>query len=453
VLLKLCRFFLYLALFGAVFVLPSTAQPFAGEYYFFRVAIELSLSCLVLWWGFQAPPGALKERLARTVADPLFRAVSLFVLAFVAACLFAYDPSAAFWSGYVRGDGGFQMLHNYAFFVLLLVAFDTAKDWRRALTFTVLAAGLCIAYGILAAGLVPNFMGYTDKDGLPSAPTFFGRLFSDTRFKGSLNNPLYVAITLLFAMAFALYLAFSSQWKSGWGKRLFYSAGIFILLLFFVLTQARGPLLGLLAGAASFFGYLAFADARYRRRAAGGILILAALVIVAFSARNFLSAQNIPGHRLLQADVREVSVRGRFLYWDAAWRGFQERPLLGWGPENFATVLDRHFDPRIYLPGAASETWIDRAHSVVFDYLAETGLLGLAAYTGVFAVFYRQLFRSERRWRAGAEHSPSQYTQALFFAVPVAYLVQGLVFFDVLTTYLNLFLFLGLSARSFRCQD
>jgi O-antigen ligase len=117
-------------------------------------------------------------------------------------------------------------------------------------------------------------------------------------------------------------------------------------------------------------------------------------------------------------------------------------------------VFDRHFDPRHYGPGTAPETWYDRAHSILFDYLAETGLVGLAAYAGVFAVFYVQLFRDFNRRRRGVDSKEqlSPYTHALFFALPVAYGVQGLVFFDVLPVYQNLRLFFALSADRFRCQ-
>jgi O-antigen ligase len=443
VLLKLSRFFVCGALFS-VLVMPLAAAYCAG-YFFFRVAVESALACLVLWWGFAAPAGALRVRFGRIADDPVFRAVLLFALAFLAACLFAYDPKTAFWSNYQSGDGGFQMLHYLAFFSLLLLVFDTAKHWRLALALAVTATCLSIAYGILAAALVPSFVGYLGPDGTPIAPTFLGRLLA-TRFMGLHQNPGYLATALLFAIAFALYLAFTSRWQTVWAKLLWYAGLICLLLIFLVLSQTRGALLGLAIGAASFFAYLAFADARYRKRAAAGLLILAALLVTAFLARGSLTMPDAPGQRLLHLDVREDPVRKRLWAWNAAWLGFQERPVLGWGPENFDTVFDRHFEPRLYV---ASEPWEDRAHSIPFEYLAETGLVGLAAYAGIFAVLYWRLRRSLGHRRQGtAEKYPfSPYVPALFCAMPVAYLVQGLAYFDVLASYLSLFLFLALSAH------
>jgi len=106
---------------------------------------------------------------------------------------------------------------------------------------------------------------------------------------------------------------------------------------------------------------------------------------------------------------------------------------LGWGPENFSTVFDKHFDPRHYVPGKNTETWFDRAHSIYFDYLAETGVLGLAGYLSIFAVMLWGFVKLLRHGgRSAAE-------VALLIAIPVGYLAQGIAIFDVLPMYINLF--------------
>jgi len=127
----------------------------------------------------------------------------------------------------------------------------------------------------------------------------------------------------------------------------------------------------------------------------------------------------------------------RLWTWGSAWKGFAERPLLGWGPENFPAVFDRHFDTRHFEPGKNTETWFDRAHSVIFDYLAETGFLGFVVYFMIFAVLFTQFFR-ERKTRAR-----SAIEEALIVSLPVGYLVQGSALFDVFPIYLTLFIFLA----------
>lgn len=116
-LLKLSKFFLYSSVFCVLIVMTSTFFPFiGGKTYFFRTAVELSAIFLLLWWGFEARDGELSARVKDMFKKPLFIAVSGFVLAFLLATLFAFDSHAAFWSNFERGEGGFQMLHYYAFF-------------------------------------------------------------------------------------------------------------------------------------------------------------------------------------------------------------------------------------------------------------------------------------------------------------------------------------------------
>ena len=69
---------------------------------------------------------------------------------------------------------------------------------------------------------------------------------------------------------------------------------------------------------------------------------------------------SLPGARLLLIDPSDAAAQTRFWAWGSAWRGFLERPILGWGPENFSTVFDKHFDARFFVPGKATETWFDR---------------------------------------------------------------------------------------------
>ena len=110
------------------------------------------------------------------------------------------------------------------------------------------------------------------------------------------------------------------------------------------------------------------------------------------------------------------------------------------GPESFTTVYDKFFNPWFYAPGQNNETWFDRAHSIYFDYLAETGILGLISYLAIFFVLYWEFFKSAHK------HAGSRWQRALVFALPVAYLGQGIAIFDVFPMYISLFGFLAFSA-------
>src|SRR3989338_8350350 len=131
-LLKVSKILLHVSLLCVLVVMTTTFFPFiGGKDYFFRFSVELALIFAVLWWAFEAAPGACMRRFREMSRKPLFIAVSAFMLAFLLASIFANDPNAAFWSNYERGEGGFQMLHYYIFFALLVLLFDKKEDWLR----------------------------------------------------------------------------------------------------------------------------------------------------------------------------------------------------------------------------------------------------------------------------------------------------------------------------------
>ncbi|MBI3589620.1 MAG: O-antigen ligase family protein [Candidatus Liptonbacteria bacterium] len=465
-LLKISKFFLYASVFSVVVVLPSTFFPFiGGKYYFFRICTELALVFLLLWWAFGSPSGSLQERFKKIYRQPLFVAVSAFVLFYLLASLFAYSPASAFWSNYERGEGGFQMLHYYLFFVLLLLVFQDQKEWKKIFMLSVIAASLMILYGIpFNSSLFHSFITPYSESSLPGV---WAKLTdTNARFQGSLGNPAYVAPYLLFAIFYAAYLWFTSPAKKKWFIWATHSFLIIFFLLFFYFSRTRGAFLGLLVALLYFFVHLFFTSRGKAKKwfATGltlsallaGLLVWVSFYVSPLCAKTTCSSfyAQLANNRLLNISPGDQTFKTRFWTWNSAWQGFKERPLLGWGPENFSTVFDRHFDPRHYVPGTNSETWFDRAHSVFFDYLTETGIFGLLSYLGIFVVFFWHIF--SRRKTALADHSPESTSlphqsvvKGMMLALSIGYLVQGLALFDVLPIYLNLFLFLAFSSYQF----
>ncbi len=482
-LLKISRWFLYASIFSVVIVLTATFFPFiGGKYYFFRTMISLSAIAWLLWWAFEASAKESGEAIKDLLSRPLFLAVSAFVLSFLLAALFAYDVNGAFWSNFERGEGAFQMLHYYAFFVLAVLTLRTKTDWIWALKMFLLAACLMILYGVFGFLFLHNqswFCTYDFKGNITACNNFISRfitpyqgtpkdqlpktlsaLFTGTRFQGSLGNPAYVAPYLMFSMAYAFFLWSERRFKNRSLEALLYIATVFIFFFFFLVSQTRGAFLGLLAAVFAFLVYMAITH-KPSRKWTGGILLFAVLGVgTLFSLGRTPAIQKLPIGRLFNVGFSEQTAQTRFWTWNSAWQGFKERPLLGWGPENFSTVFDRHFDQRHFVPGQNSETWFDRAHSVFFDYLAETGLLGVLSFLSIFIVFYLQFFGVKiRGFKDDLPQTPrekfylSPWAWGLIGVVPVGYFVQGLILFDVLPIYINLFFFLALASFIFKTDS
>ncbi len=426
---KISRFFLFLVPLSLVVVSNSTLFPFiVGKYSVFRAATDLALIFFLLGVIFDSVEWpAVKERIIKVFKNPLVIAVSVFAVAFLLACFFGYDASASFWANFERGEGGLQVLTLYTFFLLALLLFRKEEDWRKFLKISLVSAVLMIFYGILAGLNVQGFIG---------VPLNFAN-----RFEGSLGNPAYVAPYLVFSIFFALYFFISSKSRN---VKIFMVGLSAIFLLFFIMSQTRGAFLGLAAGIGVFLVYLIFSLGGQWRKWGSAILIVLVIsmgTLAFFSRTPFV--EKLPGGRLFQISLNDSSAQTRIWTWGSALQGFVERPVFGWGPENFAVVFDKFLNPRHFVPGQNSQTWFDRAHDVYIDYLTETGVLGFLSYLGIFITFFVLLFKklhpkkSEHQDQKG--RTPHIILAGLFLAAIVQYLVQGVALFDVLPIFIPLY--------------
>ncbi len=453
-LLKISKFFLYISVLCVLVVLNSTFFPFiGGKGYFFRIAIESAFVFFLLWWGFEAAAGEVSARFKKLLKQPLFLAVSLFFVLFMLATVFAFDSHAAFWSNYERGEGGLQMLHYYGLFFLAVLLFDEKKDWQRMFWVSLAAAVGMILYGMGAAvfnvdpvtGALSNTFGfigpYADAGKLVK-PTFLGRLFMSERFQGSLGNPAYVAPYLMFSLFYLPWLWVSEN-KRTLLKNISYGILTTFLAIFFFASQTRGAFVGLVAALFAFLLVLVIENRVWRKWLIFLMFAIAVLLGTLMYYRHSDFVKKLPAVRLLDIGLSDKTFETRLWTWNSAWQGFKEKPILGWGPENFSAVFDKYFDPRHFVPGQQSETWFDYAHSIIFDYLSETGILGLLSYLAIFGIFFREWFR--KKFDSGG----GTVLKALMVAMPVGYLVQGLALFNVLPIYINVFLFLAFACNQF----
>ena len=76
------------------------------------------------------------------------------------------------------------------------------------------------------------------------------------------------------------------------------------------------------------------------------------------------------------------------MIWQMSWEGFKERPIFGWGQENFLYVFAKHYNPKMWN----QEPWFDRSHDVFFDWLVAGGAVGLLTYLSMFAALIYTLW-------------------------------------------------------------
>ena len=453
---SLSKFFIFVSVLAIAIVTISTLFPFiVGKYVWFRTSVDLALIFFLLGLLFQDKLLETSRRLMSIFKKPLVIAVSVFVLMFLLACFFGIDPKMSFWSNFERGEGGLQILHFYVFFLLLITLFKEEKDWQRMFVMAIIG-GLGMAfYGLLAGWGTENFVGTRFSD-----PGF--------RFQGSIGNPAYVAAYAIFMLFYAAYLLVSK-----YKDRLLSFGALalwFLIVLFsvvFFAAATRGAFMGLIAAIIVFVGYLAFSSRRWRKRllSAGAIILLIVGLLIYFKNVSFI--KSLPFSRVFDISFSAKTFEDRAIMWQVAIDGWKERPILGWGPENYLKIFDRHFNIKYFTPSQGFGAWFDRAHSIYFDYLAETGILGILSFLSIWIVFYWRFFsktrinadkkliyadKNKKSALISQDQHQSAWQRALFLSLPIAYLVQGIVLFDVFPIYMNIFLFLAFSSWIFHKQ-
>jgi O-antigen ligase len=184
-------------------------------------------------------------------------------------------------------------------------------------------------------------------------------------------------------------------------------AGPWLVMLWgLVVTYTRGAWVGFAAGVLTVVATVR----RGRWILVGGLLALAAAAAVA--------PYELHKRFFTIADVEESGARERFYMWRSGLAMWRERPVLGVGPGGVKRDYARYA-----LPEAAKQR-TSHVHSTPLQILVERGLLGLAAWVAIWAVFFARCIGLLRRLPAEAHAARALVAGSL--AAIVGFLVAGL---------------------------
>jgi tetratricopeptide (TPR) repeat protein len=130
-----------------------------------------------------------------------------------------------------------------------------------------------------------------------------------------------------------------------------------------------------------------------------------------------------------------------------AWEAIKEKPVLGWGLENFSVGFDKHYDPSLPYISKAWGGWWDRAHNIIFETGATAGIPAVVAYLALFAVLLWQLQKIKNANKNPGDESDRilnisvHAIQATF----IAYLAANFFSFDTSSSYIVFFMIVGYS--------
>lgn len=347
----------------------------------------------------------------------LVRLIGLYFLAMILSAVFGVNTYHSFWSNFERMAGVINIFHYVLFFFLAVNIFRVKKDWH-------LFFDVSVAASILEALYAVNQLIQSG---------------SGERLSGTIGNASFLAGYMLLNALFAFWLMFEKK-KISWNW--YYGSVIALNLFVLYHSQTRGAILALLVGLLLLAFFILFAPKKdlaelpfgrpetLRKSAAGGLVLLFVCVGLLWAWRDSDFVKNRPTlSRAVNISLSDTTTKTRLLAWGMSFKGFVEKPLFGWGPENYYVVFNKYYNPHLY----PYESWFDRSHNAYLDVLVNTGLIGFTFYASIFLAAFWYLWRS---WRSG---KIAYSTLAIFCVVLFAYGIQNFFLFDTQVTLLMIF--------------
>lgn len=417
--LKIIRFGVYLALLTPLVYIPQAIfGAIFGKMIYFQIIIELALPFFLYLIIFHKD--------VRPKISWLSRLILIFFGLLFLSSLLGVDWSKSFWGNDERMRGLWGFLHFLLFYFYIITAFSTEKDRKKIFLFAI-SVGLIVAiYGVIEEAHPAFSIDASASSALPG----------HHRVISTMGNPIFLAGYLIFVCFLSLYYYLQYKDYSRWlGLS---SSLLSILVIFF--TGTRGAFLGFMGGLA-ILAVLLFFNTTKKKKIVIAILAsaLVFLLLLVFAADIKILKQNKywDFSRLMDISLNKAdgSINGRFLLWQSALKAFRERPLLGWGAENFDYAFDKYYNPQFFR-GGINETWSDRAHNWFLDFLVMGGLAGLASYLAIFVYLGMALTEQANRTKANF----------VFGGLFAAFLIFS--FFEVDDPSTTLMLFFSLAACS-----
>ncbi len=296
----------------------------------------------------------------------------LFVSVIVLTSFFGVSPTHSFWSSFERSTGaGFWVIILGAHFVYKILWHGEQRNIQKLWQFFVAVTILMSLWGIAQK----IFPGFTVS-------------FSGDRVGGTLGNAIFFGMYLVLALALLGFQFVHNKKFLGPSTYLILLIAVPLNLLALILTRSRGPLIACICGAVLFcFGLLKnnVRQKKYFTLKFCGVIILLFCIVAGFVRFGKISLQT-------------TTLSTRSIFWSMAWHGFLKRPLLGWGPENYAASVDAVFEPRLSQL-SFGETYPDKPHNAQLETLVTSGIVGAGSYVlFILALFFAilHLYRNKK---------------------------------------------------------
>ena len=439
------RCVLLIVLFMPLIVSTSAFFPFVvGKAVFYRIFIEIAF----LMWI----PLVILSPKFKDFKSPIVIAISMYMLIAVIASFTGVSSNVSIWSTYERMQGLFDLLHWFAYFIMARSLFTNSSQWKIFLSVNLLVSAIVC------------FIGLSQYLGFHSLISNFAEDNPSERIQSSLGNAAYVGaycVANIFIAAALISKSVSdffsntsinpknqspkrNKSKSNTTFKFKNTKLEFIFISFWtvcltanmvtlLLSGTRGAWLGF--GMAFLFTMVLYAlvgKIKYLKKISIAFIVFFVLFLITFiSFRDTdfgrdIGDSNVIAGRFIDFSFNDSSVMSRWHTWRAGIKASMDKPILGWGTDNFVIAWGRYFD--------ASDTVkekFDQAHNKLIEELTTKGIIGLIAYSAIWIVLAYSIVKNYNR----SKSTGNQSYLLLISAALVGYFIQNLFLFDTSVTY------------------
>lgn len=354
--------------------------------------------------------------------------LGVIVLTAIAGSNFGYS----FWGNYSRMTGIITWLHYAGFFVILSSAMQAKKDW------------LLVFRALSVSSFFLVLVSFLGRDGF--ALPIFSFLSQGGSFLGNTSYAGAYELIVFFISMIGLSLEKNKWWRISYIVSLvtvFFNPDLFnfgLLSGYIPFKEAfKHPQLFLGVARASslvLWGGLVVSGIiglfhRIKNKKTTIILSLSSLVLIVIVYIGVFSSLMSFGSKLNRTYTEFDPIRP--IVWNAAVEGFKDRPVLGYGNDNFFYVYQKGLDAQMI--NLEDPPWFDRSHNIVLEEVIGHGILGMVMLLVLFVLVIHQclkLYAKDRKF--------------YFLLIPFIFLfhfIQTQTFFQIDSTLLLMFILLA----------
>ncbi len=386
-----------------------------------------------------------------------------FILVLLAATINSIDPWKSFWSNQERMEGFVTLAEMFVLFIASAGVFGNAFIQKsKEKNFL---SGAPSDFGVwkwflntmLALSVIMGIYAFSQMKTAAVDNRIFGTLGNSSYLGGYAMVHFFLAMYLAIDIIKRMAISFKQVPAKIRENFIFTDVAISLLYIIVAIfnlavlyqTGTRGSFVGLLIGLLiTAIIWSIFEKKLPLFRWIGIVSIIIVVAVVGFLGVNknssFVKNNQLPNRfaQLITWDLSKVLAdqgHSRTMLWKISYQGVKEKPLLGWGQDNFPYVFAKYYDPAMY----DQEQWFDRTHNVFFDWLIAAGFLGLLSYLILFfSAIYTLWKKEDDNW--------SVTERAVITGMLIAYFVHNIFVFDNLASYIFFFTILAfINTRGF----